>query len=66
MCRRNVIPQEFVSAIEEGAREAMESGVLAGYPLVDLKATLVDGSHHEEDSSEMAFKVAASIGFSRN
>jgi elongation factor G len=60
-CRRNTIPQEFIPAIEEGAREAMESGVLAGYPLVDLKATLVDGSYHEEDSSEMAFKVAASM-----
>lgn len=55
------IPREFVAAVEEGAREAMESGVLAGYPLVDLRATLVDGSHHDVDSSELAFKVAASI-----
>lgn len=59
--RRNVIPKEFVLAIEEGARGAMESGVLAGYPLVDLRAALVDGSYHEVDSSELAFKVAASI-----
>jgi elongation factor G len=55
------IPKEFIPAVEEGAREAMESGVLAGYPLVDLKATLVDASFHEVDSSELAFKVAATI-----
>jgi elongation factor G len=59
--RGGVIPKEFIPAIEEGAREAMESGVLAGYPLVDLQATLVDGSYHEVDSSELAFKVAGSI-----
>ncbi len=56
-----VIPKEFIPAVEKGIREAMESGVLAGYPLVDLKAVLVDGSYHEVDSSEMAFKVAASM-----
>jgi elongation factor G len=56
-----VIPQEFIPAIERGVREAMESGVLAGYPLVDLKAALVDGSFHEVDSSELAFKVAGAI-----
>ncbi|HHH41383.1 MAG TPA: elongation factor G [Chloroflexi bacterium] len=56
-----VIPKEFIPAVEKGIREAMESGVLAGYPLVDLKAALVDGSYHEVDSSEMAFKVAASM-----
>jgi elongation factor G len=56
-----VIPKEFIPAVEKGVREAMESGVLAGYPLVDLKATLVDGSYHEVDSSEMAFKVAGSM-----
>jgi elongation factor G len=60
-CRRDAIPKEFVPAIEEGAREAMESGILAGYPLVDLRAKLVDGSYHEVDSSELAFKVAGSI-----
>jgi len=56
-----VIPKEFVPAVEQGVREAMESGVLAGYPLVDLKVALVDGSYHEEDSSEMAFKIAGSM-----
>jgi elongation factor G len=59
--RGGVIPKEFIPAIEEGAREAMESGVLAGYPLVDLRAKLVDGSYHEVDSSDLAFKVAGSI-----
>jgi elongation factor G len=59
--RGDVIPQEFVPAVERGVREAMESGILAGYPLVDLKATLVDGDFHEEDSSDLAFKVAGSI-----
>lgn len=57
----NVIPREFVPAVERGVREAMESGALAGYPLVDLRARLVDGSFHEVDSSELAFKVAGSI-----
>jgi len=56
-----VIPREYINPIEKGVKEAMESGVLAGYPLVDLKATLVDGSYHEVDSSEMAFKVAGSM-----
>jgi elongation factor G len=59
--RGGAVPKEFVPSIEEGAREAMDSGVLAGYPLVDLRATLVDGSYHEVDSSDLAFKVAASI-----
>ncbi len=59
--RGGAIPREFVPAVERGVREALESGVLAGYSLVDLKATLVDGSFHEEDSSELAFKVAGSI-----
>jgi elongation factor G len=57
------IPKEYISAVEKGFREATESGVLAGYPVVDLKITLFDGSYHEVDSSEMAFKLAASIGF---
>ena len=54
-------PQRFVPAVEEGVRESLESGVLAGYTLVDLRATLVDGSFDEEESTEMAFKVAASV-----
>jgi elongation factor G len=57
------IPKEYIPAAEKGFREATESGVLAGYPVVDLKVTLFDGSFHEVDSSEMAFKLAASIGF---
>ena len=57
------IPKEYIPAIEKGFREATESGVLAGYPVVDLKVVLFDGSFHEVDSSEMAFKLAASIGF---
>jgi elongation factor G len=55
------IPKEFVPAVERGVMEAMESGVLAGYPLVDLKVALVDGSYHDVDSSEMAFKIAGSM-----
>ena len=57
------IPKEYIPAIEKGVREASDSGVLAGYPVVDLKVTLFDGSFHEVDSSEMAFKLAASMGF---
>ncbi|GEL15537.1 elongation factor G [Pediococcus cellicola] len=56
-----VVPREFIPAVEQGLREALNNGVLAGYPLVDLKAKLYDGSYHEVDSSEAAFKVAASI-----
>ena len=56
-----VIPKEYIPHVESGIKEAMESGVLAGYPLVDIKATLYDGSFHEVDSSEMAFKIAASM-----
>jgi elongation factor G len=57
------IPKEYVSAIEAGVREAAEGGVLAGYPLIDVNVTLVDGSYHEVDSSDMAFKVAGSMAF---
>jgi elongation factor G len=57
------IPREYIPAVEKGVKEASESGVLAGYPVVDLKVTLIDGSFHEVDSSEMAFKMAASMGF---
>ncbi|MDQ5854426.1 MAG: elongation factor G [Chloroflexota bacterium] len=56
-----VIPREYIPAVEQGIREAMETGVLAGFPVVDVKATLYDGSFHEVDSSEMAFKIAASM-----
>ena len=57
------VPKEYVKPTEEGFREATNTGVLAGYPVVDVKATLVDGSYHEVDSSEMAFKIAASMAF---
>jgi elongation factor G len=57
------IPREYVPAVEKGVREALDTGVLAGYPMVDLKVRLTDGSYHEVDSSEMAFKIAASMGF---
>ncbi|GIW47364.1 MAG: elongation factor G [Deltaproteobacteria bacterium] len=58
-----VIPKEFIPAIEKGIREAMETGVIAGYPVVDVEVTLYDGSYHEVDSSELAFKIAASMAF---
>ena len=58
-----VIPKEYIPAIEEGVKEAMMFGILAGYPMVGIKAILLDGSYHEVDSSEMAFKIAASIAF---
>jgi len=57
------IPREYVPAVEKGIKEAAETGVLAGYPVVDIKVSLTDGSYHDVDSSEMAFKIAASIGF---
>jgi len=57
------IPKEYIPAIEKGIREALDTGVLAGYPIVDLRVRLTDGSYHEVDSSEMAFKIAASLGF---
>lgn len=56
-----LVPKEYIKPIEAGVREALDSGVLAGYPLVDIKATLYDGSYHEVDSSEMAFKIAGSM-----
>jgi elongation factor G len=56
-----VIPKEYIPAVEAGIREAMQSGILAGYPMVGIKATLYDGSYHEVDSSEMAFKIAGSM-----
>ncbi|MCL5268112.1 MAG: elongation factor G [Bacteroidetes bacterium] len=58
-----VIPKEYIPAVSEGIHEALQSGVLAGYPVVDVKVKLFDGSYHDVDSSEMAFKIAGSIGF---
>ncbi len=58
-----IIPKEFIPAVEEGVKEAMQNGVLAGYPVVDVKVKLFDGSYHEVDSSEMAFKIAGSLAF---
>jgi elongation factor G len=57
------IPREYIPAVEAGVKEAMSNGILAGYPVVDVKATLYDGSYHEVDSSEMAFKIAGSLAF---
>ncbi len=57
-----VVPKEYIKPVEEGVREALEAGVIAGYPMIDIRVTLYDGSYHEVDSSEMAFKTAGSIG----
>ncbi len=57
------IPREYIPAVEKGIKEALENGVMAGYPVVDIKVTLFDGSYHEVDSSEMAFKIAGSMAF---
>jgi elongation factor G len=57
------IPREYVPAVEKGVKEAAETGILAGYPMVDVKVSLTDGSYHEVDSNEMAFKIAGSMGF---
>jgi elongation factor G len=57
------IPREYIPAVDEGAQDAMEFGVLAGYPMVDVKVTLQDGAYHEVDSSELAFKIAGSMAF---
>jgi len=61
----NTIPRNFVPAIEAGIREAMEAGTLAGYPIIDVKASLLDGSYHEVDSSELAFKMAGSMALKK-
>jgi elongation factor G len=58
-----VIPKEYIPAVEKGCAETMTAGILAGYPMVDIKVTVYDGSYHDVDSSEMAFKLAASMGF---
>jgi elongation factor G len=57
------IPRNFIPAVEDGVKEAMENGVVAGYPMVDIKATVLDGKYHEVDSSELAFKIAGSMAF---
>ena len=58
-----VVPKEYIPAVDKGVQEQMRNGVLAGYPVVDVKVTIYDGSYHEVDSSEMAFKMAGSEGF---
>jgi len=60
-----VVPKQYIPAVEKGLREAAQKGVLAGYPAIDFKAILYDGSYHEVDSSEMAFKIAASMAFKK-
>jgi len=57
------VPREFIPAVDKGIKEAVETGVIAGYPVVDVKVTLFDGSYHDVDSNEMAFKIAGSMGF---
>ena len=57
------MPSEFIPAVEKGCEEALASGVLAGYPMVDVRVTLIDGKYHDTDSSEIAFKVAGSLAF---
>jgi elongation factor G len=59
------VPKEYIPAVHEGVREALSSGILSGYQVIDLKATLLDGSYHEVDSSEMAFKIAGSQAFKK-
>src|SRR5437868_9211543 len=59
--RGGSVPREYIKPIEQGIREALDNGIAYGYPMVDVKATLVDGSYHEVDSSEIAFKIAGSL-----
>ena len=59
--RGGSIPREYISSVEQGVKEALPDGVLAGYPVIDVKVELVDGSYHDVDSSEMAFKIAGSM-----
>ena len=60
-----VVPKEFIPAVDKGIQEQLQNGVLAGYPVLDVKVTLFDGSYHDVDSSEMAFKIAGSMGFKK-
>ena len=55
------VPREYIPAVASGIQEALDGGILAGYPVVDMRVTLVDGSHHEVDSSELAFRIAGSM-----
>ena len=57
------MPKEYIGAVDKGVKEQMENGVIAGYPIVDVKVSLYDGSYHDVDSSEMAFRIAGSIAF---
>ena len=59
------IPRQYIPAVEKGVKDAMEEGIVAGYRVVDIKVTLVDGSYHDVDSSEMAFKIAGSMAFKK-
>ena len=59
------IPREYIPAIEKGVKERMDTGVIAGYPLRDVRVTVIDGSYHDVDSNEMAFKIAGSMAFRR-
>ena len=61
MIKGGVIPQEYIPAVEKGVKEALDKGILAGFPVVDIQVTLYDGSFHDVDSSEMAFKIAGSM-----
>jgi elongation factor G len=61
--KSGVIPQEYIPAVEKGVKEAMDKGILAGYPMTDVRVTLYDGSYHEVDSSDFAFKIAGSMAF---
>jgi elongation factor G len=58
-----VVPKEYIPAVDKGVQEQMQNGVIAGYPMVDVKVTAFDGSYHDVDSNEMAFKIAGSMGF---
>lgn len=59
------VPRQYIPAVEKGMRESMEHGILAGYPVVDVRITLLDGSYHTVDSSEMAFKIASNMAFKK-